>query len=176
MNISLNTDQTTQKMIQNMEDVYRAIEQHYYIPHTQRREDSSLSILFGPQAAKYNRVEFSRFAKTQPKAILSVRIDNALCQQLTGYTISEIGKVERELRTEKGNEVANAYPSTFKEQLDAFFGKDLTTLRIDNYMAPHVDLILNIEQINDAVIKAISIIMQHSTMLPKPTENATYDL
>lgn len=174
MTIILNTDQTIAQQLQNVEDIYRAIEQHYYVPHVKRCDSSQLLIQFGRHPIRENTIQFSPHGK--PRATLLVYINDQLCQKLTGYSTSELGKQQDALRTEKGNDVANAFPRTFNAKLDAAYGAGIVQLNISTYMSAKVSLTVNIEQVTGEVVSAISDILKHSGMLPKSKQAHNYSL
>lgn len=181
MNITLDTNNAVKQLVQNVEDLFRSIEQHYYVPHIERQVCTNVAIDFGRHPIKENRIEFSPHTTGKPRAFLRIGdIDDALCQKLTGLSKKELAQKKHQCRETKGNYAANQFDKTLQPELDERYGEEVVTLCVDDlsgsYSFAKVSAVINIEMLTDPVIKSVSEFLKHSGLPPRATEARNYSL
>lgn len=175
MSINLQTDIVATQLVQNVEDLFASIVEHYQVPHIKKDVDQSVYIGFGAYPIKENSVKYSPY-NGQTATLRVGKVNDALLMKVFGLTARQLGEQSDNLRKAQGNDVANALPQTFKEKLDAYFGVPAVSMNINTYSGASVSFDVDIRMLSIDVIRAISEILIHSGMVPKVNKVRSFAL
>jgi len=175
MTITLNTDSKMKQLANNVESLYASIKSNYSIIHSERSQGNGLLIQFGAHPIKEHCIKFSSFHDGKAQLRLS-NLKPDFIESITGLRPAQLGHNEINLRKEKGNDIANAYASTFQDKINAYFGNEAVKMSIDTYMGTKCSLIIDISSLNDSVINAVSEALQYSSLTPRADQERIYEL
>lgn len=176
MSITLTVDTKMQKCVENVESLYAAIKNHYYVEHSSNSSSNGRSISFGRHPVKENQIKCSSGIRGVKAELRIGQVDSKLIEIITGQTPHELAEMVKVTREQSGNEVANAFMSGYKPKLDNYFGADVVSIGLDTYGIPKCSLTIDISDLSGKVIDVVSEILKHSGLAPRADQIREYTL
>lgn len=174
MTIALQTDRKATQLVQNVEDLFSAIEHYYHVPHKQRNSSSGLRISFGRNPVKENCIEFSPYSLKSKLRIDELNSDFVL--RVVGDTPMQLGKEIDAIRKADGNDAAEDFQRTLKDKFDAFLGVNCASLSLNTYHSGKISLTMDISNLTNDVLDAVSEVLKHSGLTPKAQSTRQHEL
>ena len=170
--IDLNVDRKEVQLVGNVDNLMASINHHYHINHSEKMLGGEHGFSFGKHPICEHRISY--YGGRAELVITKIKGD--LIKKITGKTPIQICEEVERLTKEENYDKANKYISSFSRSLEDYFNSDAVSLDTNSGFCANIDFTINIGNLTDDVLNAISEVLINSELISKSQSNRTYDI